>query len=103
MLALTAAFVVWARLVQAEGVSDAPFPGITYITRTEMCPRPVTMHIVVIDLAAPGIGFKVTPPGGTLETVRQTAVDFLNQEQARIAINAHFFLPFPSLGPDANV
>jgi exopolysaccharide biosynthesis protein len=54
------------------------------------------MHIVKIDLTAPGIGFAVTAPGGTLETVRQTTLAFLNQEHAQLAINSHFFLPFPS-------
>jgi exopolysaccharide biosynthesis protein len=59
------------------------------------------MHIVEIDLAAPGIGFKLTSPGGPLETVRQTTLDFLNQEHAQVAINGHFFLPFPSRDPNA--
>ena len=59
------------------------------------------MHIVEIDLTKPGIGFKLTPPGGTLETIRQTTLDFLKQERAQVAINAHFFLPFPSKSPDA--
>ena len=40
--------------------------------------------------------FKVSPPGGTREAVRQRTVDYLRQERAQLAINAHFFLPFPS-------
>ena len=59
------------------------------------------MHVIEIDLTTPGIGFKLTAPGGTLETVRQTTLDFLKQEHAQVAINAHFFLPFPSKSPDA--
>jgi len=59
------------------------------------------MHIVQIDLTAPGIRFKLTKPGGSMETVRNTTLDFLNQEHAQIAINAHFFLPFPSTSADA--
>jgi len=61
------------------------------------------MHIVIIDLSARGIRFKVTSPGGTLETIRQSTADFLNQERAQVAINAHFFLPFPSEDTNANV
>ncbi len=80
---------------------DHPFPGITSITRTEADPRSITVHIVKVDLSTPGIGFKVTPPGSTLETVRQTTLDFLKQEHAQVAINAHYFLPFPSKSPDA--
>jgi hypothetical protein len=59
------------------------------------------MHIAQIDLEAPGIRFKVSPPGGTRETIRQRTVDYLRQDQAQLAINAHFFLPFPSNDTDA--
>jgi hypothetical protein len=61
------------------------------------------MHIAVIDLTARGLRFKVTAPGGSLEAVRQTTLGFLNQERAQLAINAHFFLPFPSNDTNANV
>jgi len=80
-----------------------PFLGITHITRTETSPRQVTMHVVQIDLAAPGIAFKLTAPDGPLETVRQTTLEFLNQEHAQVAINSHFFVPFPSTEPNANL
>jgi len=59
------------------------------------------MHVVQIDLTAPGIHFKLTEPGGTRETVRNTTVGFLSEEHAQIAVNAHFFLPFPSTDSDA--
>jgi exopolysaccharide biosynthesis protein len=61
------------------------------------------MHIVRIDLTEPGIAFKLTAPDGPLETVRQTTLDFLNQEHAQVAINSHFFVPFPSKEPNANL
>jgi hypothetical protein len=80
-----------------------PYEGITYIVRSESTPRAVNLHLVIIDLTAPGIRFKVTPPGGTRETVRQTTLDFLVQEQAQVAINAHFFVPFPPVDATANV
>jgi len=54
------------------------------------------MHIAEIDLTAPGLRFELTPPSGTLEAFRQTTAAFLNQEHAQLAINSHFFLPFPS-------
>ena len=84
-------------------VVDHPFPGITHISRTESEPRKVNIHVIEIDLKAPGIAFKLTPPGGALETIRQTTIDFLKQEHAQVAINAHFFLPFPSKSPQANL
>jgi hypothetical protein len=78
-----------------------PYVGITYIDRTETSPRSVHMHIVQVDLAAPGIRFKLSPPAGSRETVRQTTLDYLAQEEAQVAINAHFFLPFPSTDREA--
>src|SRR5262245_47811982 len=83
-------------IAEAAEIVDHPFLGVTHITRTETSPRPVTMHIVRIDLTIAGIGFRLTPPGGTRETVRQTTLAYLNAQQAQVAINGHFFLPFPS-------
>lgn len=80
-----------------------PFRGVTYIARVETAPRALRMHVVKIDLAAPGIAFKLSPPGGKLETVRQTTLEFLLQEHAQIAINAHYFLPWPSSNPEASL
>lgn len=88
---LLGAWAAWA-----ETVITAPFPGVTHIYRTESQPRPVSMHVVLIDLATPALRFKVTAPSGTRETVRERTVDFLEREGAQIAINAHFFLPWPS-------
>jgi exopolysaccharide biosynthesis protein len=54
------------------------------------------MHVAQIDLTAPGIRFKVSAPGGDREVMRQSTLAFLTQERAQLAINGHFFLPFPS-------
>src|SRR5450759_120026 len=43
------------------------------------------------------------PAGRKLETVRQTTLEFLFQEHAQIAINAHYFLPWPSSSPEASL
>ena len=86
--------LLWA--AQAETVVSAPFTGVTHIHRTESEPRAVSMHVVLIDLRTPGLRFKVTAPSGGRETVRQRTVDFLEREGAQVAINAHFFLPFPT-------
>ena len=85
----------------ADQIVTNPFAGVTVIARTETSPRPESMHIVEIDLNAPGIGFELTPPVALCKTVRQTTVNYLNQEHAQLAINAHFFLPFPSADPNA--
>jgi exopolysaccharide biosynthesis protein len=73
-----------------------PFVGVTYFDKSITGPRPLHMHVAQIDLRAPGIRFKVSPPGGDREVLRQSTLDFLKQERAQIAINGHFFLPFPS-------
>jgi exopolysaccharide biosynthesis protein len=91
-----------AALPGAE-VVEHPFVGVTYITRTETAPRSIAAHLVKIDLTSPGIRFKLTPPGGALETVRETTLGFLNREHAQVAINGHFFTPFPSSSLDANL
>lgn len=86
-----------------EFVVTHPFQGITYIVRQESTPRPVTMRIVLVDLTAPGIRFRVSPPRGKLETIRQTTLGFLKESQAQVAINAHFYFPYTTPEPDANV
>lgn len=91
----------WNPELRGGTIVTNPFVGVTLITRTETLPRTENMHIAEIDLTAPGIRFELTPPGGTLETVRQTTVDFLNQEHAQLGINSHFFLPFPSTDVNA--
>jgi len=73
-----------------------PFVGVTYTARVDTQPRPLRMHVAQIELAAPGLRFKVSPPGGDREVMRQSTLEFLEQERAQLAINAHFFLPFPS-------
>src|SRR5437763_5456368 len=94
--------VLWIALARiwAADIVEHPFRGVTHIYRTETTPRSLHVHIVKIDLTAPGISFKLTPPGGTLETLRQTTLEFLEQEHAQIAINGHFFVPFPSPDPE---
>ena len=89
--------------LQAGQIVERPFSGITTISRTEDSPRRVNLHVIEVDLTAPGIAFKLTPPSGTLETVRQTTLDFLKQEHAQVAVNGHFFLPFPSANTEADV
>jgi exopolysaccharide biosynthesis protein len=101
-----AAVMSWSRLLNAATTVTHPYVGITAITDTETSPRNLTMHIIEVDLTAPGIGFLFTPftpglPAGSMaqtyrETVRQTTLDFLNQEHAQVAVNGEFFLPFPT-------
>lgn len=89
------------RLALLATLVSQPFVGITLVDRTETAPRRVHMRIVQIDLRAPGIRFTVSPPAGPREVVRETTLDFLRRQGAQLAVNAHFFLPFPSDEPEA--
>jgi exopolysaccharide biosynthesis protein len=96
-LAIVTLAVAWFAFERPQGwqVSQR-FTGVTYSERSESTPRSIRMHVAQIDLQAPGIRFKVSPPGGDREVLRQSTLDFLSQERAQLAINGHFFLPFPS-------
>ena len=91
---------VTATVLCDERVSQ-PYVGIRYIDRTEQSPRPVHMHVVQIDVTAPGVRFALSPPAGPREVVRETTLDYLKASDAQVAINVHFFLPFPSDDPSA--
>jgi hypothetical protein len=75
-----------------------PFVGVTHVQRVETSPRPLRMHIVRIDLKAPGVRFLVTPPNGDepRETTLETTLAFLIRHHAQVAVNAHFFKPWPA-------
>ena len=61
------------------------------------------MHIVKIDLTTPGLSFRLSPPGGARDTVRQTTLAFADAQSAQVAVNMHFFLPYPSGDLNADV
>lgn len=89
-------------------VTNFPYQGVTYIVRTNTAYgdglsvagvpglRTVVMHVMVIDLATPGLQFRLTPPAGTNDTRRQTTLNFCTQQVAQVAVNTHFFLPVSS-------
>jgi hypothetical protein len=78
---------------RAETTTTHPFRGVTLHQRTEKAPRPMKLNVLEIDLRAPGVRFKVTPPNGDLpgETTLQTTRDFLVEQHAQVAINASFY------------
>jgi hypothetical protein len=72
------------------------FPGINYQRIADLNPRPVMMHLVTIDLTAPGIKLRVTPgePGDDGKDIpAQTTSEFLQKHQLQLAINGSFFYP----------
>jgi len=98
-----------------DEVVTRPYPGITLIKRKDQLLAParqVKMNLVFVDLNAPEVRFKMTPAGENLppdnfgtagwptpypafEVVRQRTLDFLEDAHGQVAINSHFFAPFP--------
>lgn len=87
----------------AETTIEQPYEGVTLVVHALQVPRPVRVRVVEVDLRAPGVGVRLTPHGGSRDSVRQTTLDFLLEQRAQVAINAHFFVPFPSTERDANL
>ena len=92
LAALLTVVATWA--CAAETVTQ-PFVGVTLIARAETQPRPLRMHIVRVDPAARGIRFRLAPRSGPLHTTKQTTPQFLAEQHAQLAVNAHFFEPWP--------
>ncbi len=87
-----------AGLSYASETVTYPFFGVMHTDRTESSPRPLRIHVITIDLDNPTIGFRVTPQSGPRDTIIQTTRQFLAAQSAQLAVNAHFFTPFPDDG-----
>lgn len=78
------------------------FQGVSYQREARLQPRPLMLHVVTIDLTAPGLKFLVTPelrtPEG-LEVKAQTTSAFLAKHNLQLAVNASFFHPFYEKSP----
>ncbi len=72
------------------------FQGVSYTRQARETPRPLMIHIVEIDLQAPGIGFLVTPGDSTtgLEVPARTTSAFVEEFDLQVAINGSFSEPF---------
>jgi len=77
------------------------FQGITYTREVHSEPRPLVIHVVAIDLTAPGIGFLVTPgdPAGDHQLAARTTSHFLQTSGVQVAINGDFYRPWWYNGP----
>jgi Phosphodiester glycosidase len=117
IVAATVAACCWSSQIRAQEVVTNPYPGIKLVKRTDIIALPlpsrqVKMNIVFVDLNAPEVRFKMTPAGENLppdlfgspgwptpfppfEVVRQSTLGFLEAAHGQVAINSHFFAPFP--------
>ena len=88
--------VFWLYLrPQPESLNVELFPGIRYERRPLRHPRPNVIHIATIDLEAPGIAFRITPPDDSLgrEVRADTTSSVVHELGAQLAINASFGNP----------
>jgi hypothetical protein len=77
------------------------FQGITYDRKVWSLP-PAMVHIVTIDLTAPGINIFVTPGMPTADdsdTNARTTSEFLTEFKLQLAVNANFFYDFEERNP----
>lgn len=78
-----------------------PYRGVTVTTHVETAPRALRLVVAQVDLRTPGVRVQVTGPGGSREVVRETTLEALRRTGAQLAVNGHFFLPFPADDADA--
>ena len=81
---------------QPTNLQQSLFEGITYIRDVRQQPRPLVIHVVKIDLGAPGLSFLVSPgePVDGHEVRARYTSEFLAGFDVQIAINGDFFYPW---------
>lgn len=78
-----------------------PCAGVVVTERVVTTPRPARLLVAQVTLATAGLAVRVTEPSGSREVRRETTLGFLTRTGACVAVNGHFFLPFPSDDADA--
>jgi hypothetical protein len=83
---------------QPKPTQETLFEGVEYIRDVRNSPRPIVIHIVKIDLSAPGIRPFVTPgdPDAELPLIARTTSEFLDDFGVQVAINGDGFTPWHS-------
>lgn len=97
VLALPAAWMLVAQLRPApQPLERQLFQGITYRRQVTSSPRPMVIHLLVVDLQTPGIQFLVTPADTQAERPLQarTTSRFLDEFNLQAAINGDGFTPW---------
>jgi hypothetical protein len=99
LLALLAALVVvtiWPDRPLRTDYTAELFSGVVYTRWARVAPRPLMIHVVEIDLSAPGIGLLVTPgdESSGMDLYARTTGAFLAEAGVQVAVNGSFFEPF---------
>jgi Phosphodiester glycosidase len=92
------AWLWWSNPSQPKETSRELFQGITYQRKVRQSPRPLVIHILTVNLRAPGIHFLVTPgnPKSERPLTARTTSQFLGEFHLQIAINGDGFTPWRS-------
>ncbi|NEP12631.1 MAG: phosphodiester glycosidase family protein [Symploca sp. SIO2C1] len=104
LLTLPLIFYGWLHLSRPPRTPQkrSLFQGIVYQREVRSTPRPLILHLVTIDLTAPGVRVLVTPgkptPDNTAVNAR-TTTEFLSEFKLQLAINGSFFYPFREVSP----
>jgi hypothetical protein len=98
---LALAEIIWLRVgtpAQPKESSRELFQGVTYRVKVQQTPRPMVVHILSINLRAPGLRFLVTPgsPKAEQPLAARTTSQFLSEFHLQIAINGDGFMPWRS-------
>jgi len=77
------------------------FKGVRYLREEVADPRPLVVHVVTVDLTAPGVGVLVTPgePTDGRQLRARTTSGFLREFGVQVAVNGGFFEPWHTKGP----
>ena len=80
-----------------ESTREQVAPGIVYQREVRNEPRPIVVHVVRIDLTAPGLRFLATPadpvPPADYEIRARRTSTFLHEYNLLLAVNANFYEP----------
>jgi hypothetical protein len=101
-VAALASFYAWyVHRPQPAPVRERLFQGILYVREVIRAPHPLVIHIMEVDLTAPGVSFLVTP--GDPKAVRplraRKTSTFLKEFGVQAAVNGDYFFPFHSRSP----
>lgn len=102
LAAIFGGYQVWMHTrPQPDELETKLFEGVTYIREVRAEPRPLVIHVVWVDLDAPGIGFLVTPgkPVGGREIGARTTSEFLEEFDLQVAVNGDYFEPWEYFPP----
>jgi hypothetical protein len=98
LVLLVALVLVAMRLMRPPRTSARVelFQGVVYTRQARSIPRPLMIHVVEVDMTAPGVGFLVTPgdDASSLELSARTTSAFLKEFGVQVAINGSFSRPF---------